>query len=56
MNPTITPLDALTEEQVPRPDIQPLNDPMAERVALMADELSDAEAYDAQILAALVTP
>jgi hypothetical protein len=56
MEMTITPLEALTEEQVPRPDLTPLEDPMSQRVAQLAEELSDAEAYDAQILAALVSP
>jgi hypothetical protein len=56
METTITPLEALTEEEVPRPELTPLDDVMSQRMAQLAEELSDAEAYDAQILAGLVSP
>ena len=61
MDQLLTPLDALFDtgdgEQVPRPEFtQALGDPMLERVARMSHELSEVEAYDAQILAGLVSP
>jgi hypothetical protein len=58
MDQLMTPLDALhfTGEDTPRPELTPHEDPMLERIQKMSDELSESEAYDAQILAGLVTP
>ena len=60
-----TPLDALDalryDEDAPRPDVAELaahsdGNPMLAHVAQLGAELSEAEAYDAQILAGLVSP
>ena len=62
MEQLLTPLDALFDtgdgDQVPRPtfDGAALGDPMLDRVRQMSTELSEVEAYDAQILAGLVSP
>jgi hypothetical protein len=61
-----TPLDALDalrddDGDAPRPDVAELvahsdGNPMLSHVARLGSELSEAEAYDAQILAGLVSP
>ena len=61
-----TPLDALDalrddDGDAPRPDVAALaahsdGNPMLAHVAQLGSELSEAEAYDAQILAGLVSP
>jgi hypothetical protein len=56
-------LDALRDDEgdAPRPDVAELaahsdGNPMLAHVARLGSELSEAEAYDAQILAGLVSP
>ena len=54
-------LDALRDDEAPRPDVADLaahsdGNPMLAHVAQLGSELSEAEAYDAQILAGLVSP
>ena len=54
-------LDALRDDEAPRPDVADLaahsdGNPMLAHVARLGSELSEAEAYDAQILAGLVSP
>ena len=66
MTQLLTPLDALDalrddEGEAPRPDVAELSastdgNPMLAHVARLGAELSEAEAYDAQILAGLVSP
>ena len=66
MTQLLTPLDALDalreeEDTMPRPDVADLlrqsdGNPMLAHVAQLGSELSEAEAYDAQILAGLVSP
>jgi hypothetical protein len=66
MTQLLTPLDALDalrddEGEAPRPDVAELaantdGNPMLAHVARLGAELSEAEAYDAQILAGLVSP
>ena len=61
-----TPLDALDalrddDGDAPRPDVAALaahtdGNPMLAHVAQLGSELSESEAYDAQILAGLVSP
>ena len=57
MTQLLTPLDALdalrTEDETPAPLG---GDAMLDQVVRMSNELSEADAYDAQILAGLVTP
>lgn len=71
MTQLLTPLDALgaladdaldgVDDALPRPDIAELTahsdgNPMMAHVAQLGSELSEAETYDAQILAGLVSP
>ena len=66
MTQLMTPLDALDalrddEGDAPRPDVADLaahsdGNPMLAHVARLGSELSESEAYDAQILAGLVSP
>ena len=66
MTQLLTPLDALDalrddDGEAPRPDVAELaantdGNPMLAHVARLGAELSEAEAYDAQILAGLVSP
>jgi hypothetical protein len=66
MTQLLTPLDALDalrddEGDAPRPDVAELvaqsdGNPMLAHVARLGSELSESEAYDAQILAGLVSP
>jgi len=66
MSELLTPLDALDalredDDETPRPDVADLlahsdGNPMLAHVARIGHDLSEAEAYDAQILAGLVCP
>ena len=65
MTQLLTPLDALDAlreaDETPRPDVEALvaqsdGNPMMAHVAQLGSELSESEAYDAQILAGLVSP
>jgi hypothetical protein len=66
MTQLLTPLDALgalldDDGDAPRPDVAELaantdGNPMLAHVARLGSELSEVEAYDAQILAGLVSP
>jgi hypothetical protein len=65
MTQLLTPLDALDalrgDDDAPRPDVAALasqsdGNPMLAHVARLGAELSEAEAFDAQILAGLVSP
>jgi len=66
MTQLLTPLDALgaladDDGDAPRPDVAELSahtdgNPMLAHVARLGAELSESEAFDAQILAGLVSP